>query len=341
MFQDGNIWANVGTDQIHTFQELQDQVMQKLDYQAIDLSKYDYEVYVYERPFYNQPYLHISLVIEHKTKKVFEYIRKDGAYWENLQVHYTGSKDLNTINGNEVYNPPMEVIIEGTVQEKTVYPLPLFGHQNPNRTAFDLEGGACPSKGGDMARYPWGNTGGGWPSNYQEITPLCNGIFIDIKCWANLFVETWNDPTLALGNAGFNDETLIHYRAGANLYGQYTDPYLVKNKKENPHMLDLTSDGNIVGKAARNHHEVLIPIEYNTKSNPNDFNEAPQVGLTKSASLQDYCPNTCPQASESKEPSCPAAEKQAVKLTNDKETILYDIVIKAVIGLGISLFGLL
>ena len=323
MFQDGKIWVNVGNDQIHTFQQLQDKVMQKVDYQAIDLSKYDYEVYLYEKSFFNQPYIFIALVMEHKTKKVFEYIRKDGAYWDNLQIYYNGSKDLNTINVNEIYNPPMEVLIDGTVQEKTVYPMPLYGHHHPNRTAFGLSGGACPGKGGDWAKYPWGDAGAGWPINYQEVTPLCDGFVIDVKCWANLFVETWDDPQLALGNAGFPDETLIHYRVDANLYGQYTDPYLVENGKENPHILDLTPDGQIVEKAAEKRDEVLIPIEFNTKSHPNDFHEAPQIGLTKSASLQDYCPDTCPK--EDEEGTCP--DEQAARVTFE--------IAKKVIGLAL------
>ena len=101
MFEDAKLWVNVGKDQIHTFKELEDQVMQLVDYQAVDFSKYDYEVYLLEKPFFNAPYLFIAIVMEHKTnKKVFEYIRKDGAYWDGLQKHYKGSKDLKSINHN-------------------------------------------------------------------------------------------------------------------------------------------------------------------------------------------------------------------------------------------------
>ena len=308
MFDDGKLWVNVGNDQIHTFKELQDEVMQKVDYQAVDFSKYDYEVYLYEKPFFNAPYLFIAIVMEHKTKKVFEYIRKDGAYWNNLKKHYKGSRDLDAINANETYNPPMEVVIDGAVQEKTVYPMPLYGHHHPNRTSFQMNGGACPSKGGDWATYPWGDAGAGWPINYQEITPLCDGFAIDVKCWANLFVETWDDPALALGNAGFGDATLIHYRVDANMYGRYTDPYLVAKKTENPHILNLTPDGKIVEKESDKHREVVIPIEFKTKSHLNDFYGAPQIGLTKSASLLQYCPQTCPKEGDKEEGSCQAAK---------------------------------
>ena len=293
LFDDAKLWVNVGQDQIHTFKQLQDEVMQKVDYQAVDLSKYDYELYLYEKPFFNAPYLFIAIVLEHKTKKVFEYIRKDGVYWDHLQKHYEGSKDLSTIPSNETYNPLMEVTIGNNTKEKTVFPMPLYGHHHPNRTSFDMTGGACPSKGGDWARYPWGDAGAGWPINYQEITPLCDGFAIDVKCWTNLFVETWADPALALGNAGFGDETVIHFKVDANVYGEFTDPFLVKNKRENPHILNLTPDGKIVQREADKHGEVVIPVEFASKSHLNDFYGAPQVGLSKSSSLEGYCPKGC------------------------------------------------
>ena len=102
----------------------------------------------------------------------------------------------------------MEVVINGATVERDVHPLPLYGHHHPNRSTFGLNGGACPSKGGDWASYPWGDAGGGWPINYQEITPFCDGFAIDMKAWANLFVDTWDDPTFGVGNSGFTSSKI-------------------------------------------------------------------------------------------------------------------------------------
>ena len=319
MFRDGKLWANVGDDQIHDFQELVDKVTQKVDFQAVDFSKYNYEVYLYERPFFNVPYLFIAIVLEHKNKtSVFEYVRKDGAYWEGLKRHYKGSKNLNSINGDEIYNPPMEVVMEGDTVEKIAYPTPLYGHHHPNRSSFQMTGGACPCKGGDWAGYPWGDAGAGWPTNYQEVTPLCDAFVIDVKLWTNLFVETWDDPKLTKGNAGFQGAKRIEYKVDANVYGRYTDPYLVKNKKENPQVINLTPDGQIVRNAAEKHRPVVIPIEYATESYPIDFYAAPQVGLSKSTSLLDYCPKNCEKKPESGKPVCSLENAKPVQNPNPK-----------------------
>ena len=48
-FGDAKLWANVGDDQIHTYQDLMDEVTQLVDFQVVDLSKYDYEIYLYEQ----------------------------------------------------------------------------------------------------------------------------------------------------------------------------------------------------------------------------------------------------------------------------------------------------
>ena len=305
---DAKLWANVGDDQIiHTYQDLMDEVTQLVDFQVVDLSKYDYEIYLYEKPFFNTPYLFIAIVLEHKDKKVFEYIRKDGAYWEGLKKHYKGG-NVSLLNDEIVFSPNLSVIVDGKVVEKTVHPIPLYGHHHPNRTSFKMTGGACPSKGGDWAHYPWGDGGGGWPINYQEITPLCDGLSIDMKMFVNLFQETWDDPTFGSGNAGYHGATVIDYRVDANVYGEYTDPYLVKHKKENLHKINLTPDGKIVQNESEKHKEVIIPIEYPTKSVWNNFYAAPQVGLTKSTSLRDYCPKKCPNEPEPETCSKPVEE---------------------------------
>ena len=212
LFPDGKVWANVGVDdeardiQISTLENIYKNQPQIVDYQAVDLTKYEYEIYFYEKPFFNVPYLFVTIVMEHKTTPVFEYLRPDGAYWEALRKHYKGSKNLSAdaIQTTENYFPPIEVSVNGTTAERKIFPLPLYGHHHPNRSSFQMNGGVCPSRGGDWASYPWGDAGAGWPTNLQEITPLCDGLVIDMKFWANLYVETWNDPSLGTGNAGWS-----------------------------------------------------------------------------------------------------------------------------------------
>jgi hypothetical protein len=188
----------------------------------------------------------------------------------------------------------MEVFHNGSTGEQKVHPLPLYGHHHHDRMAFHMTGGACPSKGGDWAAYPFGDAGGGWPINYEEITPFCDGFLIDVKCWANL-IYNWDDPALALGNAGFDGETIIDYAMDGNVYGEYTDPYLINKKVENPHKMVLSTDGKIVHKEPAHNKKVVIPIEYSTKSYVMDFYGVPELGLTKSLKLSDYCPKNCPK----------------------------------------------
>ena len=89
--------------------------------------------------------------------------------------------------------------------------------------------------------YPWGDAGSGFPTNYEEITPLCDGFVIDIKTWANMD-KSWNNERMFLGNAGhpYINQTTVMYQAHANYYGKFTDPYNVKNNITNPHELDFT-----------------------------------------------------------------------------------------------------
>ena len=122
-----------------------------------------------------------------------------------------------------------------------VYGLATYGHHHMARVKYGLNGGGCPNKGGDIADYPWGNPGSAWPTNYEEITPLCDGFLIDIKAWANLD-KPWNEDDMFLGNAGhtYGEQTQVMYQAHANHYGVFTDPYNVG--KTNPYELDFTED---------------------------------------------------------------------------------------------------
>ena len=123
------------------------------NFQAVDLSKYDYEIYMVERSFFNMLHLFVALVLEHKKKRVFEYIRPDGLYWEILNKKKVKGKnkgknrDLHSILTTEKHSIPMEVVIDGVTEERVTYPVPLYGYQSPRKTHFGHSGGACPSKG--------------------------------------------------------------------------------------------------------------------------------------------------------------------------------------------------
>lgn len=102
-----------------------------------------------------------------------------------------------------------------------------------------------PFLGGDWATYPWGNSGSGYPTTYEETTPLCDALAVDLKLTHNLWVDTWNDPAVGLANAGYGKHTLPYY-ADKNVYGRYTDPYLLRINAKNPSLVDFTDDGKIV-----------------------------------------------------------------------------------------------
>ena len=96
-FQDTNLWVNVH---------------QIVQYKAVDLSQYDHEVYIYERPHFNQPTLYLAIVLERKGRKEFEFIRKNGAYWNGLLKNYQDQNYLLSMNGQEKYNLNFEVVGE-------------------------------------------------------------------------------------------------------------------------------------------------------------------------------------------------------------------------------------
>ena len=82
-----------------------------------------------------------------------------------------------------------------------------------------------------------------------------------------------------------------------NHYGQFTDPYLIARNKKNPHSLDLTEDGKIVNEEDAR-PRVVVPIHYVFDSWPNQFNSVPELGLTNSSGLLQYCPKGCPGAND-------------------------------------------
>ena len=54
-----------------------------------------------------------------------------------------------------------------------------------------------------------------------------------------------NVPYLILP-AGFPNSTVIEYKMHPNVFGRYSDPYLIKLNKTNPHELVLTEDGRLI-----------------------------------------------------------------------------------------------
>ena len=116
----------------------------------------------------------------------------------------------------------------------------LYGVHHPNRPADVGEqgGGACPQKGGDWDGYPDTKGGSGWPTQYEEVTPLCDGVLVDIKFYANLDGANWNDERKYLANAGVGEKN-VTYTVQEGRYGKFTDPYHTRRGVENPHLATI------------------------------------------------------------------------------------------------------
>ena len=160
------------------------------------------------------------------------------------------------------------------------------------RIASGLTGGGCPNKGGDVSGYPWGDAGSGWPTNYEEITPLCDGFVIDIKTWVNLD-RPWTDDGIFLGNAGheFGEQTKVLYQAHANFYGRFTDPW--NAGKINPYTLDLTEDHKIQENPGTDFSAVPVvdfTIDFGKLGKVNDYINV-ELDLTERQCLPDELEN--------------------------------------------------
>lgn len=153
-----------------------------------------------------------------------DYVRPDGPYWESLS-----DGDKAAVKTDVDWTETFHLEEGGTAEAKR---LPVYGLHHPNRNAFG-SGGACPSMGGDWGRYPQDNSGAMWPTNYQEVTPYCDAVVLDIKFSANLDGESWNQPTKYLANAGAGAKS-IQYSMRPGEYGTFSDPYLVDNGIKNP-----------------------------------------------------------------------------------------------------------
>jgi hypothetical protein len=220
LFPDARAWINVGGEDESS-----------VNWQAVDVSKTNAEFYLIERPFFNEPYLFITAVFDNPDNQDFQYVRPNGTYYNALKAQ---GKQVKT----EVTQQPRFHLENGTLA--AAKGLPIYGVHHPNRAAFG-GGGACPLKGGDWSNYPKTTGAAGWPTNYEEITPLCDGVLIDIKFFANLDGRNWNDPNKYLANAGQGKQEVI-YKVEPGEYGVFTDPYNVERGVKNPDAKNLTGE---------------------------------------------------------------------------------------------------
>ena len=220
LFPDARAWINVGGEDEST-----------VDWQAVDISKTKAEFYLIERPFFNEPYLFITAVFDNPDNQDFQYVRPDGDYYEHIKSTQQKIKTEPTFEPRFHLENGEMAVAKG---------LPIYGVHHPNRAAFG-GGGACPLKGGDWSNYPKTTGAAGWPTNYEEITPLCDGVLVDIKFFANLDGEDWDHPHKYLANAGLGNEE-VTYSLQPGKYGEFTDPYNKKKGVENPQAEDLSGE---------------------------------------------------------------------------------------------------
>ncbi len=212
-FPDARAWVNVGdSTNVH--------------WKAVDVKRTDAEFYLYERPFFNVPYLFLTAVFDDKSAGDFRYVRPDGPYYREV-------RDRGRLKTRVTLAPRFHTEGDG---RRRVTGTKLYGVHHPNRPAEygAAGGGACPQKGGDWDGYPDTKGGAGWPTQYEEVTPLCDGVLLDIKLYANLDGETWNSEKKYLANAGAGKKRVV-YRVKPGVYGRFTDRYHTRRGVENPH----------------------------------------------------------------------------------------------------------
>ncbi len=189
---DARIWANTKD---------RDEAL----WQQINTHRTKAETYLVERPFFNEDYLFIVVVFDDKRKKrEHSYIRPDGTYYDHLMERKDSGEKLwfdTRLNQRPHFNVLRERDGEGrrghrlSRARKHVDGTRLYGVHHPG--GLTVANGACPSMGGDFGETYYGSA---WPNNYQEITPLCDGILIDIKLYANLDGVGWDSEAKNLAN---------------------------------------------------------------------------------------------------------------------------------------------
>jgi hypothetical protein len=217
---DARAWVNVGdSTNVH--------------WKAIDARKTKAEYYLYERPFFNVPHLFLTAVFDTDRSKDFRYVRPHGPYYDQLAER----GDARKLKTRVTLAPRFHLETGGSSR---VTGTKLYGVHHPNRPADIGEdgGGACPQKGGDWDGYPDTKGGSGWPTQYEEVTPLCDGVLVDIKFYANLDGADWNDERKYLANAGVGKKD-VTYTVQPGRYGKFTDPYHTSRNVENPHVADI------------------------------------------------------------------------------------------------------
>jgi len=260
MFPDAKIWINIGQgleSDYFTQESLDGDRKVTIDYKSLDLSKMDVEFYIYERPFFNVPYLFVTVVIDGPG---LSYIRPDGLYYQHLMER----DGAVSASGETILHP--SYFVDSEIDSKEAIGLPLYGLNHHNRKKHGFTGGACPQRGGDWGYYPFENSGSAWPTNLEEISPLCDGIIMDIKLWTNLNGVSWADSAYMLGNTAM-DSLEVDYTVEDNVVGIYTDPYLIGSGEVNPYILDFTEDGQIVKKGSVM-TSTIITVQYSEVASP-------------------------------------------------------------------------
>ncbi|MFW7526228.1 hypothetical protein ACODM8_19110 [Vibrio ostreicida] len=215
LFEDANVWANTGSSD-------------EVDWQAVDLNKTRAEFYLVERPFFNEKHLFLTAVFNNHNNDDFSYIRPDGEYFDALTEKGVQAKSVVTHQPRFYLQRPHH----GANYTRAAG-TKLYGVHHPNRAEFS-GGGACPMKGGDWAKYPETTGGAGWPTNYQEVTPLCDAVLIDIKLTTNLDGKTWNSPRKYLANAGTGQKVMEYTIDPSGYYGEFTQSFLLDRGITNP-----------------------------------------------------------------------------------------------------------
>lgn len=239
-FPDARAWVNVGTDS-------------NVDWQAIDVRKTSAEFYLLERPFFNVPYLFVTAVFDDAKTGDFRYVRPHGAYYKHLKSRGAKLKTKVTL--------APRFHLESGARRVRVAGTKLYGVHHPNRPREYGAGGggACPRKGGDWAGYPDTKGGAGWPTQWEEITPLCDGVLVDIKFFANLNGAPWNSSRAYLANAAVGT-THVTYTVGEGLYGVFVDRYHTSRGIKNP-------ETTYIGPAeVLTYKTVRPPVAYNRKN---------------------------------------------------------------------------
>lgn len=240
-FPDARSWVNVSGDR------------DQIGWERVDTNRTLAEYYLVERPFFNEEYLFIVAVYadSHPYGRNFSYIRPDGPYYEHLMARKQNGEDLPWFNTRlrkvfptfATLEEGANYAVNGKFQRKRGRSTPsnLYGVHHPGGKT--IANGACPAMGGDFGA---GYYGAAWPNNYQEITPLCDAVMVDIKFWANLDGESWDSKTKYLPNATIdgqqntgdqdNDGNPLTrgYTDIPGVYGAYTDTYLTDKGINNP-----------------------------------------------------------------------------------------------------------